>query len=171
MTTSVTRMAMVLCKLGVCVWALPCGVSLLPQNPATHGPVEQVTQIAPANGTILTKGSKVQVEVKVSLLPSSIEDVEFISQLTVNRRRYRKFDTVISAETDSSAIRGSEAMKWTVLVPHGRKMVAQIHLWGLGRSSGTRYEFATTTETYRVICDPNGWALWLRIQHFFGCCS
>ena len=171
MIPSSNRIAMILCKIGVCVWALSCGMNLLSQRPVAHGPMEEVTEIAPTDSARLTKGSKVQVEVKVSLTPSSIEDVEFISQLTVNERRYPKFDTVISAESATSVTRGSEAMRWTVRVPRGRKMMAQIHLWGLGRSSGTKYEFATMTETYRVICDPDGRAFWLRIQRFFGCCS
>jgi hypothetical protein len=171
MHNSLKRKHRLLCQSFACFVILIIAANLRAQASLPALPEETFGQLLPNEGTTLVKGSRSSVSIAVTMSPSSTEAVEYVSQLTVNGRRFHRFATTLTPDTETGTIHASEILTWKVHVPRGRRALVELQFWGVGQSSGTRIDFGNLTRTYVIICNPRDWAPLKLVERLFGCCS
>lgn len=152
-----------------CIFLATSVVAIYAQSPS-DAPNEQLYRFTPSEGQGLIKGEPLTVSASIMLSPSRSEPIKFTNIITVKKHRY-VFETVVSQQTPTSELSGSQVMSVPVHVPGPKRISIRLQLTGTGQLSNTKYVFDDITRTYRVTCSPRDpWAIRV-IHHAFGCCS
>lgn len=146
------------------------GISTSAQGPALTGPAEQMLSFSPVSGKDLVRGTTIRMSADVTLIPSSSDAVEYVSRLTVNKRIYRSFDTVLFPPAPLSNESMNETLTWFVHVAGPKKMTVRLQLTGMGSSPQTSFMFSDTERSYRVICNLRTFWPIRKLQEVFGTC-
>ena len=138
---------------------------------AQSGPSEELHGFTPNSSDVLIKGTPLFVSADVTIHPSTLEAVTFISTITINKKRYEPFVTTLTRQTAAGGVAGSELMSWTTHVPGPKQISIRLQLEGVGQTSQSRFQFADITRDYSVSCNPKQFWLFRKIQQLFGSCS
>jgi len=157
--------------LTVCALIAQFNCGMYAQTPSNNGPGEQLHSFTPLSGDTLVKGSSLIVSADVSIQPSSLEAITFISTVTINKRRLRPFVTTLTQETPVGEVGGREVMSWNAHVPGPKQLSIRLQLEGVGQTSQSRFQFADITRRYPVSCNPKECWVIHKIQQFLGSCS
>jgi|SRR5579862_6078428 len=155
----------------ICFLSAGGGIRLYAQSQPNREPSEQIQPALPTDGTVLINGTTVPISATATFNPSSLEPVEFISEISINGRKYHPAKTYFTAATDEGGVSGSEIITWYVHVPSHRHATVRLHSWGVGQDSHKIYEFFDMSKTYQVKCNPKEYWLMRDIHRLFGCCS
>ena len=150
--------------------AIASAISTSAQGPTVTGPAEQMLSFSPLTGKDLVRGTSIRMSADVALVPSSSDTVEYVSKLTVNRRVYRSFETVLLPPAPLSRESVNETLTWFVHIVGPKKMTVRLQLTGKGSAPRTSFIFSDTERTYRIICNPHTFWPIRKLQEVFGVC-